>query len=248
MHAYFRLTILTLLFHAPFTLAANLAISPTSITLHPKKDTASLTFTNRDAKPVTLQLFLKTWHQDEVGKTLLSDSRDVVVFPKMLKIEPGQERPIRVGFRGQWPEIERSFRVFADELPQIDVEEGTTGVVFPVRLSIPLFVRDQAENVDPKIEIEAIQTHQGQLRIGIRNHARQHVAIIKILAQLSRANGQSLTELEDVGGRILAHGKVFFDIPLEAQTCRQVHRAALTLTMGQATHEQTLDLSARDCP
>ncbi|SEH05020.1 fimbrial biogenesis chaperone [Candidatus Venteria ishoeyi] len=227
--------------------SANLAISPTSVVLSPKHNTSSLTFTNRSNKPVNLQLFLKTWHQDELGKTQLSDSRDVVVFPKMLKIEPGQERPIRVGFRGKWPKIERSFRIFADELPTFNAEKGTTGVFFPVRLSIPLFVRDQSDVLSPEIKLDSAQTYQGQLRLGVQNQGRQHVALSKISVKLQDQHGQTIGDLQDSGGRILAQGLVFFDIPLAVGVCKKLHTAVFEVKIGQDIHEQQLELNKQDC-
>lgn len=226
--------------------AAKLSITPTSIVLHPQQRTAALNFTNLANKPVTLQIFFKSWKQSEGGKMQLRNSREVIVFPRILKIAPGRERPIRIGFRGRWPRVERGFRIFADELPDINIKSGT-GVIFPVRLSIPLFVRNQAAAVPVNISIIRAFLENGQIRLTIRNNATQHVAINKIQAQIYDQRGRLLKQQTDAGGRVLAKSQVFFDLAVPTNVCRQVRSVKIELTAQRSKLQKRFNLNPRGC-
>jgi len=223
--------------------AANISITPTRIILHPQQNTASLTFTNRGEKPLTLQIFVKSWTQDPNGASITEDNRELVVFPKMLRLEGGQARPIRLGFQQTWPEIERSFRIFADELPTVDVETGVVGVIFPVRLSIPVFVRSQAENLEAEMDLIAANIKAGQLRVQIQNQGKQHFALNAIEAQLLDKNGHTLAVLKTQGGRVLAEHSVFFSLPIEAAICAQVYAAEIQATHQKVSKNRRFELS-----
>ncbi len=227
--------------------AANISITPTRVILSPEQKSASLSFINRGDKPLTLQIFLKSWQQDEVGRSLTEDSRELVVFPKMLTVEPGQQRPIRLGFQGQWPTVERSFRIFADELPNLDIETGALGVVFPVRLSIPVFVREKAQAQEPQMQLKMADIQAGQLRVQISNQGTQHIAVEQIQAELLDAKGRSVGTLEEAGGRVLAQHAVFFELSISPDLCQQVRSAQIQAKAQSVTQSQTFTLSVRDC-
>lgn len=202
--------------------ATTLSLTPTSLLLSPEQNNAVLNFSNRGDNAVTLQIFVKSWTQDEEGKTQVAESRDLVVFPKLLTLKAGQERPIRIGYQGEWPEIEQSYRIFADEVSTPQVQPGAVGVVFPVRISVPVFVRQQRTAQEPQWQIESAAISEGILQTKIHNVGRQHLTLTRIEVDLFSAQGKRLEPLQSAGGRVLAQGRVNFSLPLQEQDAKQI--------------------------
>ncbi len=224
--------------------AANISVTPTRIILHPTQNTAFLTFTNRSAKPLSLQIFVKSWAQTADGESVIEDSRELVVFPKMLHLDSGQARPIRLGFQGNFSEVERAFRIFADELPSVDIETGAVGVIFPVRFSIPVFVRAQDDELEAEMDLTAAHIKDGALHVEVQNQGVQHIALNSLEARLLDKNGQLLAVLQSQGGRVLARYSVFFKLPIEAQLCAQVNVAEIQAISKKVSKNRRFALSA----
>jgi|GEM_PF-2022725 len=227
--------------------AANLSVTPTRLVLSETTNTATLTFTNHSQQPMSLQIFMKAWDQDENGQSLLTDSREVVVFPKMLVIEPGQARPVRLGFQGQWPAHEATFRIFADELPRINIQTGSTGVVFPVRISIPVFVRKQADVPEPNLVIAGAELRAGGLRVSIQNAGQHSFAVSPVTATLFDGKDQTIGVLEDKGWHVLAEHVVHFRMPLDKALCGRVRAVSIRAQADAVVKTQRYPLPVQEC-
>jgi fimbrial chaperone protein len=166
--------------------AAELSVSPTKLKLFPPSPQITvLNVTNSSDKPVNVQVDVQTWSQDETGQPILQDTSDLIVFPKLLKIEGKTERPIRVGYRGKWPQIEQAYRIFVEELPVADPRKAKTlGISITVRFSVPAFVGYRKTAPMPSFQIEHVEKRESVLKIGVRNTGNSHFPVDNIVADL----------------------------------------------------------------
>ncbi len=173
--------------------AAELSVSPTKLKLFPKQKFTVLNVTNSSDKPVNVQVDVQTWSQDETGQPILQDTSDLIVFPKLLKIEGKTERPIRVGYRGKWPQIEQAYRIFVEELPVADPRKAKTlGISITVRFSVPAFVGYRKTAPMPSFQIENVEKRESVLKSWVRNTGNSHFTVDNIVADLWDEKGAFL--------------------------------------------------------
>src|SRR5437870_13055774 len=94
--------------------AAALGIDPILVELSPAAPTALLALRNEGSEPVRLQVSAFTWAQNLEGEMQLAPTSELVLFPPLLEIAPGEERKIRVGTTAAFGPAEKSFRVLVD--------------------------------------------------------------------------------------------------------------------------------------
>lgn len=118
--------------------ATTLRVSPVLIDLVGGQRAASLTLTNADTRPASVQVRVFRWTQVD-GADRLEPSRDVVVSPPATRLEAGAQHLIRVvRTAAAPPRAEESYRVLVDEIPDATTPRQN-GVAFVLRQSLPVF-------------------------------------------------------------------------------------------------------------
>lgn len=237
--------------------SAALNVWPVKVTISPKRSTESVHLTNNSDTPVNVQISANSWDIDESGKFIEADTGDFVFFPRLLTIPPNDEKVVRVGYQGDFPSLEKPYRLIVQELPPVKKPEDSTkdkrtaGLGYVLRLSLPLFVMPEEQPVAPEIAIEGIQASTNGLKVGVKAPGNHHIQVTKVEAELlnkkneSMSNGEAKTHLL----RILPQRRVFVDIPMNTQACDKatnlqvkVHAEGLN-----KPYEETLPLSAESC-
>ncbi len=94
----------------------------------------------------------------------LVQTNDLLFFPSLLEIGPGQSRRVRVGSTVPAGNSELSYRIIVEELPSAGRAAGVVQVL--TRLSVPVFVQPAAPR--PKVVLKA-RVEGGQLQISLEN-------------------------------------------------------------------------------
>mgnify|MGYP000329849137 CR=1 FL=1 len=97
--------------------AAAIGVSPVRVTLSDKQKMGTLTVRNNGAEPVSMQLEVLNWSQEE-GNGVFTPTRELIVNPPIFTIPAGGSQLIRVGLR-RAPDAQRelTYRIFLQELP-----------------------------------------------------------------------------------------------------------------------------------
>jgi fimbrial chaperone protein len=121
--------------------AASFSVDPTMITLSPRTSSLLLEVRNDSQEAVRLQVTGSAWAQTVEGEMQLQPTDDLVFFPELFTLAPGQSRKIRVGTTAAYGAIEQSYRLFVEELPpeQPRTDPGA-GVRVLTRMGIPVFL------------------------------------------------------------------------------------------------------------
>ena len=77
--------------------AATFTVEPTQIVLSGRKSSVLLTLKNDSAEPLRFELSVFSWSQSPSGEMSLEPTDDIVFFPALLTIAPGESRHVRVG-------------------------------------------------------------------------------------------------------------------------------------------------------
>ena len=122
--------------------ASGLQVTPTGLSLTAVQKADALYLSNSGDSTVHAQVRVYRWTQDGSGDHL-TPSRELVVSPPMLQVDPNGQQMIRVIRTGAPPNganaVEGAYRLAIDELP-IDAP-GTPGLHFVVHYSVPIFVQ-----------------------------------------------------------------------------------------------------------
>lgn len=121
--------------------ASGLQVTPTGLTLQARQVAAALWLSNSGDSLVRAQVRVYQW-TEAAGQDHLEPSRELVISPPMLQVEPGRQQMIRVIRVGAPPSgagaVEAAYRLSVDELPI--TEPGQAGLRFVVHYSLPVFI------------------------------------------------------------------------------------------------------------
>jgi fimbrial chaperone protein len=224
--------------------AGSFAVVPVKLDLDARTTTAVLKVTNQGPAQVTLQASAKTWTQNADGDPVYEDTPDVVVFPKLLTIEPGEERILRVGYRGpKTGDTERAYRVFLEELPLSAGPEA--GLAMTLRLGVPLFVAPHRPRALPALG--ALELTDGTLGVTVENRGNVRVVVGRILAAGVEADGTKRVLAEQRGWYVLAGDHRTFRLPLPEEPCRASRAIELSADAEGTELAGRLDVDAARC-
>ncbi len=231
---------------------AKLAISPVQINLFPSAKTASITLINKGDKSINLYLRAKSWDMDENGKFIETDTGEFVFYPKTLTIDAKEQATIRVGYTGEFPDLEQPFRIIIQEIPQItqpDPEQNQTtfGVSVALRLSIPLYVVPVTIVPPVQVEIGDLKISDNSLRVGVKNLTDYHVNLKKVAITLFKQNqvlAENTTNLQLQ--RVLGQRLVFIKIPMNVQKlCAQADAIEIQVSAENLTESYQTRMSLK---
>jgi len=229
---------------------AKLNIWPVSIQLTPEQKMGAIHLTNKGESEVNVQVSAKTWDMDERGKFIETDTGDFVFYPRLLKILAGEEKTLRVGYNGDFPPLEKPYRVYIQELPAIkDKQEArdkkmSVGFNLLLKLSVPLFVSPLTSPPEPEPAVESLEKSDTGLRLSLKNKGTHNFMLLKIGAKLLGKDEKLLAETEEKRiQRVLPHRQVFLDIPLKTENCPESQQLILNLYLDKQQNPVTLTLN-----
>ena len=203
-----RLAPVLLLAVAQGAAASTFNISPIRVDLGGIHRMGVLTLTNVDAAPVVVEMRVVKWSQQD-GKDRLEDTRDLLATPPVLQIPAHGEQIVRVALRrAQDPELELSYRVIFQEVPQA-APKNFTGLRIALRLSVPVFVAPAHGHAAPKIAWAAHWLADGDLELAATNSGTGHVQITDFDALV----GDAKTPLRAITSKyVLPGSRIVWDL------------------------------------
>ena len=198
-------------------------VGPLRVDLDRGSKSGIVNISNDDTLRLNFEIRLMRWTQDAAGADRYEPSDDLVYFPRAATLEPQEKRVVRVGSRGEPPAIERTYRLFIEEMPDpASLNQPGIGVAVKGRFAIPVFVAPaqgeaRGELVDATVE-------KGELRVRLRNSGNRHFKIDTFT--LRAADGFAK---EGNGWYVLAGATRAFVLPLTAEECRKHPDAEVVL-------------------
>jgi len=176
--------------------AAGLSVTPISLDFV-ATPVQALWLSNTGTDTLNAQLRVFAWSQAD-GNDQLTPSRDLVVSPPMIALQPGQRQLVRVIRSGAVGPGERSYRILVDELP--DPMKPAQGLQFVMQFSIPVFSGAETSSV-PQLDWR-LERVDGKLVLATDNHGsgRAKITDLKVMT----ADGRVLQQRPGLVGYVLA--------------------------------------------
>lgn len=222
--------------------AGQFGVSPIRLDLDRNAKSGAITVSNDEqAESLRVQLRLFEWSQDVDGKDQYQESQDLLYFPRLMEVEKGQQRLVRVGMRLPASAKEKTYRLFVEELPSAPLAgaPASTRVAIAVRFGVPVFVKPAEEA--PSGEIEKLEISKGVLRVVVRNTGNVHFTIGAI-----KATGTGVSK-QAPGWYLLAGVSREHLIALPAQDCTRLKRLDVVVETDRLELRGALDVDASMC-
>jgi len=201
--------------------SAGLQVSPILVELTKSQSNAIISLKNDGATPVRYQANIVSWSQDESGQMKFAPTRDLVLFPQLLTLKPGEERNLRVGATGEkFGTLEKSYRVFVEELPPAEKAGERTGVQVLTRVGIPVFLEPAKSVAAARIEAPRLEGNKVVFRL--RNMGNIRVRPSEVIAEARAQGGKAGARQRWDGWYVLAAEDRLYQWPLPKEGCAQV--------------------------
>jgi fimbrial chaperone protein len=207
-----------------------------------------LTLGNDSNDVLRFQLSAFAWDEDASGRMRLAPTDDVVFFPMMLTVSPGEERRIRVGSTAGSGEIEKTYRIFVEELPpgpgSPERLEGSQIRVL-TKMGIPVFVQPLRPKADTSVEILGVADER--LRFLVRNTGNTHVLLQDVHIQGTGVTGIRVLDRRVEGWYLLAGRERAFEQALSGSECAGLSSVAIDAGTDRGTWTARRELPPPAC-
>ncbi len=207
--------------------AAEVQVNPTQVDLSPSSPSAIVTLRNGGAEPVSFEVQVRAWRQTVAGEMDLSDTEDVVAFPPVLAIAPGEERNLRVGVATPFGSIERSYRVFIQELPAPEKPGAQTHLRVLTRIGLPVFLAPRQPVV--RATVEGLEVRAGRAVFTVHNRGTVHLRASSVKLAATDADGKLLLESDLQAWYLLAVGERDYQVEIPREICARVREVRVTV-------------------
>jgi fimbrial chaperone protein len=224
--------------------ASTFNVSPTQVYLDGRTSSALLTLRNESEEPLRFQLSVFAWDQSPSGEMTLTPTEDIVFFPALVTLAPKEERKIRVGRVVGAGDIERTYRIFVEELPPLDKGEGGNAVKVLTKMGIPIFV--QPARQAPAVAIKDVAGRAGALTFTVANAGTVHIVPEQVVVR-GFAGDQAVFEKQVSMWYLLAGGRRDFDLPLTGADCARATAFQVEVAYGDTRINQRIDAPAGAC-
>ncbi|HVE65887.1 MAG TPA: fimbria/pilus periplasmic chaperone [Thermoanaerobaculia bacterium] len=228
------------------SLAATFQITPVKVLLSRRVPTALLTLKNGSDRRLRFQATAFAWGQTPEGKMELVPTRDVVFFPPLLTVEPGTTRKVRLGAATEFGTLEKSYRIFFEELPELDPEgPAQSQLKIRTRMGIPIFLRPEEPEMGSRVELARVSA--GLLSFSLRNTGNVHVNLRGVRVRGLGPAGEPIFDRESDGWYVLAGKSRDYAIEVPEDRCREVARLVIEAKVDDVTVLEKLEMSSASC-
>jgi fimbrial chaperone protein len=97
--------------------AGDLEVNPVRVALSRGARSAVVAVRNAGTEATRLEVRIYAWEQSPSGEMKLTPTEEVVAFPPLLQLGPGERRNVRVGAKVEPGAAEKAYRLFVEEMP-----------------------------------------------------------------------------------------------------------------------------------
>lgn len=227
---------------------ASLRFEPVYIYLRQGEPATLLKLTNDSTSPARYQATVFAWGQTPTGEMQLTPTKEVVFFPTVFTLAPGEQRGIRIGTTAAFAAPEKTFRILIEELgPERAAAASAGNVQFQVRtrISLPIFV--EPPNPVATARIERTHVASGVMSSVVRSTGTAHLHLRGVQVAALDANDKVVHERRWGASYLLAGGELRVSEPLPADRCRAVRAVRIEVQTEDGKLTETVDAAKGAC-
>lgn len=236
-------TVLGLVLQAENSDGSAYRVTPVQVHMSGKSSTL-LTLTNESDSPLRFQISAFAWTQGPKGELQLAPTDDITFFPALLTLGAGQERKVRVGSNVDAGGVEKTYRIFFEELPPAETAaQKPAEVKILTKMGIPIFVAPGTAVAEGKVS--DLQLSGSDVSFRVVNSGTAHFSIQKVHVALLDDAGSRVFERDLDGWYVLAGGYREYRLAVPADVCRKVSNVAVDVATDIASSKTASQLTAQ---
>jgi fimbrial chaperone protein len=226
--------------------ASSFTVDPMQLNLSRRTTSQLITVTNRSAQELRFEIKAFKWDQDDTGQMRLESTQDIVLFPSLVTIKPGQQQKVRIGTTAQYGPMEASYRIFIEELPAAPSASATGAqVAMRTRIGVPLFLEPTVKPTGGA-ELTGVTIADGKVSAHLRNTGNTHVMVDSVVLRGSSTSGATFEHKVD-GWYLLPGRSQLFDAALTRAECTPSNAVTAQASVNGQTVTATGTVSPSAC-
>ncbi len=233
-------------------IAADFQVQPTTMDLGSRIKSGVFSVINSGNEKIDFQVSVQEWNQDEKGKDVYADTKEIVFFPKVMSVEPNSQRAIRIGLKTPPSAKEKTYRLFVQEIPtpkktqDVDVNKKVkAGVTIAFRFSMPIFVKPLKPQEN--YVIDRIEMSNGTVKAVVKNTGNVHVKLRAVKFSGKAADGKELFSKEVAGWYILNGLSFSYEAEIPKDICGKIAKIDLSAQTESGKIDGALDVQKTMC-
>ncbi len=244
MRMRISLFLTALLFSSLPAAATPVSVTPTTINLRPGNASELVSLANESDTPARFEINAFVWTETEDGRTELTPTKDLIVFPALLELPPRGIKKIRLGAERPASGGEKSYRLVINELPQAAKGEAALQIQVLTNMTLPIFVSASAGA--PKVVIEDAKVENGKLSFAVANGGTSRF-VLQHVDVSGTGKGAQAFDVSQKGWYVLAGGKRRYEVALGGARCRQADAIAIKAVTDTTVGEARVSMPAGVC-
>jgi len=219
--------------------ASSFAVNPTQIFLTSKSTSAILTLRNESDESLRFQLTVFAWDQSARGEMKLQPTADIVFFPTLLTLAAKESRNVRVGAATPFEAVEKSYRIFVEELPPQATGPGQSAVRVLTKMGVPIFL--QPTRAQAQAGLRDLMVKDGLMTFSIRNTGNVHFVPETVRVHGMNRAGEVVLDKQLDGWYILAGGVRAYEVRLPVADCSALAALAVDVRIAGSALKERLE-------
>ena len=234
-------------------LAASMAAGAGEFSVHPVRmelgaaaRTGVFTIRNEGKERLSFQIQGIDWTQDAEGRDRYTEATDLVYFPRLVAVDGGQEAVVRVGIRQPLVQVEKTYRLFIEELPTPATQPAPgTQVRVLIRFGPPIFVKP-LQPVD-RIDVEGVRVAAGAVQLTLRNTGNQHQLVESIQLTGHDGGGQRVYTMTLADRYLLAGTAKNYSAAITREQCLAIRRLVTEIKTDKTLAQRQIETQPSMC-
>lgn len=207
--------------------ASGLNVSPVQVWLTQETSKSLLTLRNEGPEDARYQISIMTWDEDARAGMKLAPTEDIIVFPTILELKVGETRSLRVGAVVPFGPIEKTYRVFLEELPAPEKPQARSTVRVLTRVGIPIFLAPVQTLEDRKLS--TLSLDKGNASVDVQNTGNVHLRVDTVRLEGFAEGGNRVFEKQAQGWYVLAGGHKRYELEVPKDACGKIRKLVVSV-------------------
>ena len=228
--------------------ASNFSINPVQVKISPGVTSSLVTLRNESPQSLRFQISAVSWAQNDRGEMQLTPTQDVIFFPSLLTLAPGEERKVRVSTKTVPGTTEKTYRLFFQELPALQTsgnQTAATQIAMLTRVGIPVFL--QPAQVVVQASLSGLATKTGRFSFQVNNTGNSHFSARVVQVTGYNAAQQPIFKQELPGWYVLAGGTRIYEGELPKADCAKIQNLKAEVQTDNQSLQATIALPKGAC-
>jgi fimbrial chaperone protein len=234
----------TCLLAVPNLAKASWRVVPIRIDLDARNKTGSVKVINEGDTQLRFQLKAARWYQDEAAKDQYEETKELVFFPRILTIPPGEERLVRAGFKVPASDTEKTYRLFIEQIPE-NTPTSAAQVSILIRFGVPVFSAPLKPEARGDLKVSGIKGQNLELELdntGNVNFQVHSIAVKGFDAGDNEAFSESIK-----GWYLLTGHKRVHTIKLPTDICQTSKKLEISVQADKFDLNRVIKLGPEQC-